>query len=72
MPFRTRLEKMILACACSLLALCLIAGAAPAQAAQKDDGKDDDILVRLEGLRLSTPGRCRREAAPRVQAQRRW
>ncbi len=55
MQSRTRLEKMILACACSLLALCLMAGAAPAQVAQRGNEKDDDIHVRLEGLRLTPP-----------------
>ncbi len=49
MHLRTRLEKMILAGACGLLALFLMAGDASAQAAQRGDEKDDDILIRLKG-----------------------
>ena len=49
MRFKTRLRKKAFACACSLLALCLFAGVASAQIAQKSDGKDDDILISLKG-----------------------
>jgi hypothetical protein len=55
MRFRTGFAKKVIACSCILLALCLVAGAAKAQVPQKSDGKDGDILVRLEGLRLTSP-----------------
>lgn len=49
MLFKTRLQNKAFICTCSLLALCLFAGVAPAQNAQKSDGKDEDILISLKG-----------------------
>jgi hypothetical protein len=49
MLFRTRPEKMLLVCACILFTLCLVAGTATAQVAQRGDDRDDDILISLKG-----------------------